>query len=158
MARSASIRRRLHRLAQFSREDRALLFEATLRLVWLRLVLMAVPFPLLMQRAGVFVPPQDPRALRAAQPADPAEAAMARRIGWAVSRAARHLPFEVVCLPQALAARAILGRRGIASAMHFGAGRGTKKPLEAHAWLDAAGVEVTGYPVAESYVELACIV
>ena len=32
------------------------------------------------------------------------------------------------------------------------------KPLDAHAWLDAAGVEVTGYPVAENFAEIACFV
>jgi hypothetical protein len=26
----------------------------------------------------------------------------------------------------------------------------------AHAWLDAAGVEVTGYPVAKTFAEIAC--
>lgn len=31
-------------------------------------------------------------------------------------------------------------------------------PLDAHAWLDAAGVEVTGYPVAEGFAEIACFV
>jgi len=33
-----------------------------------------------------------------------------------------------------------------------------QKPLDAHAWLDAAGVEVTGYPVAEGFAEIACFV
>jgi hypothetical protein len=32
------------------------------------------------------------------------------------------------------------------------------KPLDAHAWLDAAGVEVPGYPVAENFAEIACFV
>jgi hypothetical protein len=30
--------------------------------------------------------------------------------------------------------------------------------LDAHAWLDAAGVEVTGYPVANTCTEIACFV
>jgi hypothetical protein len=57
-----------------------------------------------------------------------------------------------------MAARMMLARRGIASTMHFGAGRGRDKPLDAHAWLDAAGVEVTGYPLAAGLVEIACFV
>lgn len=57
-----------------------------------------------------------------------------------------------------LAARVMLKRRGVASVMHFGAAKGETKPLDAHAWLDAAGVEVTGYPVAKGFSEIACFV
>jgi hypothetical protein len=35
---------------------------------------------------------------------------------------------------------------------------GETKPLDAHAWLDAAGVEVTGYPVPGRFAEIACFV
>jgi hypothetical protein len=35
---------------------------------------------------------------------------------------------------------------------------GQDKPIDAHAWLDAAGVEVTGYPVANTFAEIACFV
>jgi hypothetical protein len=83
--------------------------------------------------------------------------------GWAVTRAARHVPFSAVCLPQAMAARIMLKRRGVDSVLHFGAriGQdkiGQDKPIDAHAWLDAAGVEVTGYPVANTFAEIACFV
>jgi hypothetical protein len=42
--------------------------------------------------------------------------------------------------------------------LHFGATRGEAKPLDAHAWPDAAGVEVTGYLVAKQFAEIACFV
>ena len=74
------------------------------------------------------------------------------------SRAARHVPFEAVCLPQAMAARIMLRRCGVASALHFDAAKGRDKPIDAYAWLDAAGVEVTGYPVAGQFAEIACFV
>ena len=50
------------------------------------------------------------------------------------------------------------GGHGWRAAFVIGAARGTDKPLDAHAWLDAAGVEVTGYPVAEGFAEIACFV
>ena len=75
-----------------------------------------------------------------------------------MTRGAVYVPFKAVCLPQAMAARIMLKRRGVASAMHFGAAKGTNKPLEAHAWLDAAGVKVTGYPEALQFAEIACFV
>ena len=52
----------------------------------------------------------------------------------------------------------MLARRGVASVLCFGAARGEDKPFDAHAWLDAAGVEVTGYPVAHDFTEIACFV
>jgi len=86
------------------------------------------------------------------------DARLAEEIGWATVRAAEHVPFKAVCLPQAMAARIMLRRRGVASVLHFGAAKGKDKPIDAHAWLDAAGVEVTGYPVAAQFSEIACFV
>jgi len=37
----------------------------------------------------------------------------------------------------------------VQSVTHIGAAKDTEKPRDAHAWLDAAGVQVTGYPAAE---------
>ncbi len=42
--------------------------------------------------------------------------------------------------------------------MQFGAANGPDKPIDADAWLDAAGVEVTGYSVAKNLAEIACFV
>lgn len=68
-------------------------------------------------------------------------------VGWAVTRIASYFPGSAMCLAQALAARAMLRRRGIGSILHVGVARSDAASLEAHAWLEAAGVEVTGYPV-----------
>ena len=135
-----------------------LIVEATLLLLACRLALIFVPFPKLAPRLGAFVPPNDPRVATAAAPTTAAQAALAREISWAVVRGAAHAPFKAVCLPQAMAAQVMLRRRGVACAMHFGAAKGEEKPLDAHAWLDAAGVKVTGYPVANNFTEIACFV
>jgi Transglutaminase-like superfamily len=156
MALLRSIRRPLRRFAQVDARRRALVVEAVACLLLARLGLIFVPFPKLARRLGHFVPPSDPRALAARERG--AQAALAQEIGWAVTRSARYLPFKAVCLPQAMAARIMLERRGVASVLHFGAARGADKPLDAHAWLDAAGVEVTGYPVAGKFAEIACFV
>lgn len=148
---------KLRRFAQIGGQRRALLIEAALWLLATRVALIAVPFPRLARRLGDFVPPTDERValVRAAPEAD---ARLAREIGWAIVSAARHVPFKAVCLPQAMAARIMLGRRGVASVLHFGAAKGQGRPIDAHAWLDAAGVEVTGYPVAAQFAEIACFV
>ncbi len=155
MARWRSIPRKLRRLARIGGSRRALLVEAALWLALARLALIVVPFPWLARRLGTFAPPS--AAPAGGNPPDE-HVALAREIGWAVTRAARYVPFKAVCLPQAMAARVMLKRRGISSVLHFGAAKGKEKPFDAHAWLDAAGVEVTGFPVAVQFTEIACFV
>ena len=158
MARSSSIRRQLRRFAQIGRRHRALLCEAAIFLALARLSLILVPFPRLAREFGAFVAPSDARAVRAGARRAAEDARLSAEVGWAVTRAARHLPFRAVCLPQAMAARAMLKRRGVASVMHFGAVAEGGKDFSPHAWLDAVGVKVTGYPVADACVEIGCFV
>ena len=158
MARLRSIRRLLRRFNQIGNRRRALLVEAVAWLLLARLALIFIPFPRMARHLGTFVAPADARALQARSRRSQDHAHLAEDIGWAVTRSARYVPFKAVCLPQAMAARIMLKRRGVASVLHFGAGRGQDKPLDAHAWLDAAGVEVTGYPVAKGFAEIACFV
>ena len=158
MAQLRLIRRLLFRFGQVDNRRRALLAEAVAYLLAARLALIFIPFPRLARHLGSFVPPSDPRAVAVRTAAAADDTQVAQEIGWAVTRAARYVPFRAVCLPQAMAARVMLERRGVKSAMHFGAAKGADKPLDAHAWLDAAGVEVTGYPVAKNFSEIACFV
>ncbi len=158
MAQSPSVRRPLRRFAQVDNRRRALVIEAVACLLLARLGLIFVPFPKLARRLGDFVAPGDPRVSAARTCGSQQDAALAEEIGWAVTRSARYVPFKAVCLPQAMAARVMLKRRGVASVMHFGAARGEDKPIDAHAWLDAAAVDVTGYPVADKFAEIACFV
>jgi hypothetical protein len=158
MARLRSIRRLARRFGQIDNRRRALLAEAVAWLLAARLALIFIPFPRLARNLGSFVSPADARALQARAKTSQKEAHVAEAIGWAVTRSARYVPFKAVCLPQAMAARIMLRRRGVSSVLHFGAAKGKEKPLDAHAWLDAAGVEVTGYPVAANFAEIACFV
>jgi hypothetical protein len=158
MTEARSIRRTLKSARQVGWRRRALLAEAAFWLLSARLALVLAPFPIIARRLGAFVPPSDPRVAQVAAPTTPDEADLARLVSWAVTRGAAHVPFKAVCLPQAMAARIMLKRRGVASAMHFGAAKGEEKPIDAHAWLDAAGVKVTGYPVGAQFAEIACFV
>jgi hypothetical protein len=57
-------------------------------------------------------------------------------VRWAVLTVARYGPVSFVCFPQALAAHAMLRRRGIASIMHYGVRRSADRRLRAHTWLE----------------------
>ena len=145
--------RRWGRFAGLSRRQRALLVEASLQLAWARVVLLVLPFRRLAARLGELSSPAGTAASRAPDPA----AAVARDVRWAMACAARHVPFGAVCLPQAIAAKKMLARRGVKGVLHFGVARPREAAgsLEAHAWVDAAGIEVSGYPVASRFTELA---
>jgi hypothetical protein len=158
MARLRSIRRLVRRFAGLGRRKRLLLAEAVLGLIAARVALVFVSFPRLSQRFGTLVPPAEPGIGKAVTHAFPEQTLIAKNVSWAITRAARYTPFNAVCLPQAMAAHRMLRRRGIASVMHFGAARGQSNRLDAHAWLDAAGVEVTGYPVEERLTEIGCFI
>jgi hypothetical protein len=150
-------RHRVNRARQVDNHDRLLLAEAIWALAAARVQLATRPFPRIARKLGGFITPAQARATSEGRAHIAEDQAIARKIGWAVTRAARHVPFGAVCLPQAMAAKAMLARRGISSVMHFGTMRGETLSLAAHAWLDAAGVEVTGYPVESSFTEIACI-
>jgi hypothetical protein len=154
----SSIRRTLKSARLVGWRRRGLIAEAAVWLSLARLALVLAPFPVIARRLGVFVSPADPRVAQVIAPTSPRQTQIAKEVSWAVTRGAAHVPFKAVCLPQAMAARIMLNRRGVASAMHFGAARGKDKPLDAHAWLDAAGVKVTGYPVGPQFAEIACFV
>lgn len=156
----ALLRDRIGRILRLGSRRRALLLES---MVWLgiaRLALLVLPFQSVARHLGEPMAPKDAMDRITPSESDPARAALAREIGSAVTRAAAAAPFRAVCLQQAVAASLMLRRRGLSSVIHFGVatGGGPEKSMEAHAWLDAAGAEVTGYPISPRFTEIACFV
>jgi len=150
-----SIRQFWHRFRRLPRDRRALIFEAAIWLVLARMVIRFVPFSWIGHRIGRLHPPGGgaPNQFRNSAPAD--GPVVARSISWAINRAALVLPLRLVCLPRALAAWQMLRRRGISGRVHFGASRRpSQEPRNNHAWVDACGIEVTGYPEAHNCVEI----
>jgi hypothetical protein len=76
------------------------------------------------------------RPLRAFRDADDSSTDVVERIRWAVLTVSRYGPLSFVCFPQALAAHAMLRRRGIRSIMHYGVRRSADRRLRAHTWLE----------------------
>jgi hypothetical protein len=72
----------------------------------------------------------------------------------AIGTAVRRLMPSAVCLPQALAGHWMLYRRGIPSAVCFGARRDSAAGLQAHAWLRAGGRAVLGEKSVASFTPL----
>lgn len=75
------------------------------------------------------------------------------RIVWAVGAVDRLVP-RTTCLVRALAAQALLARRGHASQLRLGVAGGSGRAFEAHAWLERDGRILIGGPVEARYVPL----
>ena len=150
--------RKLLTLLRIGNRGRMLAAEAAVGLAAARLSLLVSPFQRVAGRLGAFVPPDDERARAGAGASSEAKRAVARQVGWAVRAVAPYMPFKTLCLQQALAAHAMLRRRGIEAPVHFGAGRDESGRFEAHAWLEVGGVEVAGYPLPPGVREIGCFV
>lgn len=146
----ASLGRKLRTVSRLGWADRRLAAEAARALVVARLRTL-LPFRTLARHLGGLGPPQTPPDATALS----SEArAVVHDIGWAVAAVAPWMPFRTLCLQQAIAARTMLARRGIASVLHLGIDRSDPTRLEAHAWLHAGGIAVTGYPVDPALAEV----
>jgi hypothetical protein len=77
------------------------------------------------------------------------------RVGRTVERVALLLPWHPLCLPSAVATKAMLLRRGVDCRAHLG--MTTTTPPEAHAWVTVGDVVVQGGPV-DHVTELASFV
>ncbi|MGH6822023.1 MAG: lasso peptide biosynthesis B2 protein [Methylocella sp.] len=126
------LRRKLSTFLGMSSADRLLVCEAILALALARLIVLTVPFRLLT-----------PWLSRAPETAA-CDEALLLCVRTAVATAARNVPWNAACLPQAMAAKAMLTRRGCGSSFHLGAGFNAQGKLITHAWLVAGGTIVVG--------------
>jgi hypothetical protein len=145
------------RFARLPLARKALLGEALLAMALARTAMACVPFRRIAAWLGT------PGAVGPDAATDE-EIRVAAEIGWAVGAAARRIPWDGRCLAQALAATAMLRRRGLEGTVSFGAGRdgasesesgaGPGLGFSAHAWLQVGECVVTGGPGRERFKTL----
>ena len=123
----------------------ALIIEALVRLTAAAIRINCVPFRLLAPNLG---------GVRKESPASISDATehSVRQITRALSVASSRLPFDCSCLAQAVAAKAMLRRRGIASTLYLGVNPQSVDALWAHAWLRCGPILVTGADGSEQCV------
>jgi len=114
---------------RLSGADRRLVWEAFALVAAMRIALRTTTFEAVRRLA-----------LRLEKPK--ASAASPERIAWAVEAAGRRIP-GATCLAKALAARVMLGRRGLESRLKLGVAR-EGEGITAHAWVEHAGRVVVG--------------
>lgn len=134
----------LSRFAALSPAERRLFMGAAGLLTAVRVGLWVLPFRWVHKAVGAIGSP--PRSRDDARPT-------AERIVWAVEAAARRVP-RTTCLVRALAAQALLARRGYTSQLRLGVTRGSNEAFEAHAWIEQDGRVLLGGPVEPRYVPM----
>jgi hypothetical protein len=136
---SALSRQRLRKFFRRSWRDRLLLIEAALWLGLAWLAIAALPFRWLAPYLG-----QQQWESPTMDVPDPHE--YVQRISRAVLTMSEHAPWQSTCLPQAIAAKMMLQRRGICSTLYLGVAKDSEEGLVAHAWLRSGATILTGEP------------
>jgi len=141
----------LSKIVQRRPGDLLLAAEALALLAFFRVCLAVVPVRRII-RTITHGSTGNSEAESGARDAGPgAEVAIARRVRWAVSAAARHSAVEFVCFPQALAGYTMLRWRGVASTVVYGVKRSAEGELLAHTWLTVGDRTVLGGEVASGF-------
>lgn len=138
---------RYRRLARtFQRQRRPVqlaVVEATVLLAVARLAVRLVPFKYIERRLG-------PRMSETSPDLSADDLDHVRTVSRAIRLVSPHTMWTSNCLPQAIAAKSLLRRRGVGSTLYIGAalepiaGDLARRDMRAHAWLRAGTVYVTG--------------
>lgn len=120
------------KLARLPAADRGLLARSVLVLAASRLALWLLPLRVVRR----YLPRIVPRSTDSNRPT-------AERIAWAIAAARRVVP-RATCLPQALAAEALLERNGHPVDLRIGVVKTERGRLVAHAWVESDGQVVVG--------------
>jgi len=137
--------RLLRKLLSIPKARRRLLFEAAWSLLLARIMLRCLPFHRLAGYCS--------RRPTQTEVAGPLRGSLCLDVGSAVERMAALLPGRTVCFPQAIAAQALLRRRGVSTTLYYGARE--DRSLTAHVWIQDGDVGVIGMPREGEYSVLA---
>ncbi|GAB5348635.1 lasso peptide biosynthesis B2 protein [Alteriqipengyuania sp. 357] len=167
---AATFRRKWRSFAAYPLRTQLLVPAAIVLLALARLAILTLPFrtyaPLLGQREAA----GDDWRMSAVRNDDRNEKRI-EAIRAAIRASARVVPWNAVCLPQALVAAALLRVSGIGYAVHLGVARGPaegststsgsgnpepgSRALNAHAWCVADGCVVTGPGALDRFARVA---
>ena len=143
---------RLRSFAGRDREMQVALVEAAVRLTILHAAYLGMTHEQKARYFGRASPSAVGEAFNLDMVLDDRQIAQAWMVRRAIDRAVAFLPQDIVCLPQAMVARRMLRRRGIASVMFFGVEDGTDAAAAGtHAWITAGPVPVAGFPQRARY-------
>ena len=130
------------------------LLEAVVWLGLARAAILALPFRWLARHLGQHML-ESPQGGNDDNDDNPTSHPQLMRVSWAVQGMSRYTPWESACLAQAVAAKAMLRRRGITSTLYLGLTKDAQAALVAHAWLRSGSVILTGGQDSSRYTVVA---
>jgi hypothetical protein len=143
---------RLDKFWELPRSDRALLVEAGFWLGVAQLAIRFLPFHWIKRGWG------EPQAPSPGETGGTSPALLLDRISWAVATASRHLPWDCLCLAQAMAGKTMLRRRGISSTLYLGLAKDGTSQVLGHAWLSCGERILTGQKGMEGFTVIATLI
>ena len=143
-----SLIRKLRSFFSLAGKQQLMVVEAVLLLAVARFLVAFFPFKAYQRTLGkVGAPLPIPNDIHLA---------VADEVRKNIVMAARNVPWKAVCLPQAMAGRWMLKRRGIDSVLYLGVeSRAPEKKFGGHAWLEAGSMVVTGWREMENFTVIA---
>jgi hypothetical protein len=134
------------RLWAMSLQRKLLLAEVPLALAVAALRVRLTPFRKLVPRLGQ-------QGCQASQQLSTAQQELARDAEWLIAALCRRLPVQPTCLMQAVAAKALLSKRGVPSTVYIGIAppQADGRNVNAHAWLQCGERIVTGRAQSEKF-------
>ncbi len=117
--------------------DKLLVFEALWYLLILKIQLRYSSFNALAKRYGLQMTHKESCG-------QDENIATLKSIRWAIWRVSRIIPWDSVCLDQALAAQRMLSRRKISGTLYLGVAKKENEELKAHAWVCLGEHFITG--------------
>ena len=120
----------LRKFARLAPRDRAVLTRTVVTLALSRVVTWVLPFPL-------------GRRLLVGKRRSDRQTVTGDQIRWAMHHAQRIVP-KATCLPQAVAAEALLTRGGLPAHLQIGVKKTSDGKIAAHAWVESDGRIVVG--------------
>ena len=129
---------RIRRAAQLTPSDWRYLATASAELLAARVRLSTVPPETILQELQDQSPPLQREHLSHPASID------VERVSWAITLAARYVPWRSDCLIQVMAADRWLRRHDVYADFHLGVAKDVNGGLKAHAWLRYGDLTVTG--------------
>jgi hypothetical protein len=122
------------RFRSLDRSDRRLVLEAASLMAFVWIGLRLIRFPTLRRMLDRYAGSPAPGSVCRSHPS------AVGPVRWAITATAARLPVAATCLVQALAADAMLRRKGLEPALFIGVRiRDGAVPFEAHAWVECEG-------------------
>lgn len=124
-----------------------MLAETAFWLTIARLSLVVVPF----RRLALWLGPEATEAPHHTE----ASRELLDRLAWALEVASNYTPWDTKCLARAIAGKAVLKSRRIASTLYLGVAKPDGSNLDAHAWLRCGDRILTGGRERQSFTVVA---